>query len=223
MKKFEKTIPLEQAHVKFEDGDEGTFEGYASVFGNKDSHGDVVTQGAFAPALEKGSNVGMFFNHASFDLPVGKWLDLHEDEYGLYAKGELTPGMQQSSDLRAAMKHETVGGLSVGFTVNMSDVEESDTGLVFSSIDTLREISLCTWPANERARVSSVKSLDGVETIKDIEDWLRESANLSKSQALGVISRVKATIRSDSESHKHDEEADEVLSMIRNFDIKGGK
>lgn len=222
MKTFEKTIPIEQAHVKFDAEGKGTFEGYASVFGNTDAHGDVMAPGAFKDALSKGGTVGMFFNHDRFGLPVGKWTDLQEDSYGLYAKGELTPGNTQSADLHAAMKHGTVGGLSVGFSARPGDVEESEKGLIFNRVETLREISLCTFPANEQATVTSVKSLEGAETIRDVEGWLRDVAGFSKSQAQELISRVKATLRSDSERHKqNDGEAQEVLNLIRNFNIEG--
>ena len=46
------TAIIVPAEFKFADGGEaGTFEGYASVYGNKDSHGDVVEPGAFKDSL----------------------------------------------------------------------------------------------------------------------------------------------------------------------------
>jgi hypothetical protein len=32
-----------------------------------------------------------------------------------------------------------------------------------------KEISVCTFPANELAGVDSMKSIDGIETIRDVE------------------------------------------------------
>ena len=46
------TAIIVPAEFKFADGGEaGTFEGYASVYGNQDSHGDVVEPGAFKEHL----------------------------------------------------------------------------------------------------------------------------------------------------------------------------
>jgi hypothetical protein len=46
-------------------GDDGTFEGYASTFGNKDSGGDVIMPGAFAKSIRtKGvRGVKMLLDH----------------------------------------------------------------------------------------------------------------------------------------------------------------
>ncbi len=46
------------------------------------------------------------------------------------------------------------------------------------------------------------KSMDGVNSIRDIEDWLRDSANFSKSEAQTFISRFKSALLSDSEAEK---------------------
>ena len=197
-----KTLAFDQAAIKFASGGaQGVFEGYASVFGVVDSDGDIIEPGAFAQALKTQSRaVAMFFNHRRNEIPVGKWLDLAEDSTGLHVRGELTPGNPQSEALKAAMIHGTVGGMSVGFSAAKGDITSIATGYSFRNVTRLSEISVCTFPANEAATVSTLKSMEAIESIRDAESWLRESAGLSKSESQALIARIKSAVRSESES-----------------------
>lgn len=219
MSNIQKTLAFDQVEIKFDSsGKTGTFEGYASVFGVVDSDGDIIMPGAFKKALSSQSRqVGMFFNHRTWELPVGKWLSLEEDSKGLLTRGELTPGLSVSTDLRAAMEHKTVEGMSVGFTVLKDDFDLIGTGRSFKNVQALREISICTFPANEQATVESMKSLESIITIRDVEHWLRDSAGLSKSQALGFIARIKSAVRSDSEGG----EITAILDRLKSFPSVG--
>ncbi|PYB88882.1 HK97 family phage prohead protease [Pseudomonas sp. MB-090624] len=196
-----KTLAFDQAAIKFANGGaQGVFEGYASVFGVVDGDGDIIEPGAFAQALKTQTRpVAMFFNHRRNEIPVGKWLDLSEDSKGLYVRGELTPGNPQSEALKAAMIHGTVGGMSVGFSAAKQDVTAIATGYSFKSATRLTEISVCTFPANESATVSTLKSMETIDSIRDAENWLRDSAGLSKSEAQAFIARIKSAVRSESE------------------------
>lgn len=196
-----KTLAFDQAAIKFANGGaQGVFEGYASVFGVVDGDGDIIEPGAFSQALKTQTRaVAMFFNHRRNEIPVGKWLDLSEDSKGLYVRGELTPGNPQSEALKAAMMHGTVGGMSVGFSAAKQDVTPIATGYSFKSATRLTEISVCTFPANESATVSTLKSMETIDSIRDAENWLRDSAGLSKSEAQAFIARIKSAVRSESE------------------------
>ncbi|MBG5994638.1 HK97 family phage prohead protease, partial [Proteus mirabilis] len=98
--------------------------------------------------------------------------------------------------------------------------ERTPSGRIFKNISLLREISICTFPANDQAQVSSLKSIDGLLTIRDIEDWLRESAGLSKSEAVGFISRFKSAIRSESDDAQQSLVAS-IVNQINAFNLKG--
>jgi HK97 family phage prohead protease len=188
------------------------------VFGVTDSDGDIMLSGAFKKVLEGQSRqVGMFFNHKTWEIPVGKWQALEEDSKGLLVRGELTPGHSGATDLKAAMEHGTVGGMSVGFSVTKDDFNMIETGRAFKSVTALREISICTFPANEQATIESMKSLESITTIRDVEHWLRDSAGLSKSQALGFIARFKSAVRSDSEGG----EITAILDRLKSFPTVG--
>lgn len=195
---------------------EGVFEGYASVFSVVDAVQDVIMPGAFSKTLKNRDRaVAMFFNHDSYDIPVGKWVDLKEDDKGLFVRGELTPGLSKSSDILAAMKHGTVTGMSVGFSVGKGDYTENiHGGLDFHNIKNLSEISLCTFPCNNSAQVSSLKSIGEIGTIRDAERTLRD-AGFSKSEAVALISRIKSVGRGE---HVDDEaEAQALKSLFDKF------
>lgn len=222
MSDIRKTLAFDEAEIKFSgDGTQGIFEGYASVFSNTDSDGDIILPGAFKSVLaNQKRKVAMFYNHRAWELPVGKWDHMEEDSKGLLVRGQLTPGHSGAQDLKAAMKHGTVEGMSVGFGCVHEDFDVTSSGRIFKNISMLREISICTFPANEQAQVSSLKSVDGLSTIRDVEDWLRESVGLSKSEALGFISRFKSAIRSESDGTQKSQ-VDSIINQINSFNLKG--
>lgn len=225
MPDIKKTLSFEETEIKFTgDGTQGIFEGYASVFNNTDSDGDIILPGAFKKALTSQSRkVAMFFNHKTWELPVGKWDDLSEDNKGLYVRGQLTPGHSGATDLKAAMQHGTVEGMSVGFSVSKDDYSMGTSGRIFKNIQALREISVCTFPANELAGVSAMKSVDGIETIRDVENWLRDSVGLNKSQALGFIARFRSAMRSESGTGENKTDISALIERISSFPQTLGK
>ena len=146
MRSINKTLAFDQAEIKFSgDGKLGIFEGYASVFNNTDSDGDIILPGAFKNALTNQTRkVAMFYNHRTWEMPVGKWENLEEDSKGLLVRGVLTPGHSQANDLKAAMQHGTVEGMSVGFSASKDDYSLGTSGRIFKNVAALREISICT-------------------------------------------------------------------------------
>lgn len=194
---LQKTISLTDANLKF--ASDAAFEGYASVFNGVDSYGDTILPGAFKnviKAARKGRMPKMFANHRSWEMPIGKWLELTEDERGLFVRGEFTPGNPQAEVVRAAMKHGTVDGLSIGFRMQPDDYELVDEGeqRVIKNISDLVEISAVTFPADDAARVdlATVKtSLDVIETVRDFETFLREEGGFSHGLAKAVAARAR--------------------------------
>lgn len=193
---IQKTLKFDDVALKMQ-GDSGTFEGYASKWDGLDSYGDTILKGAFSDTL-KAANPKMFFNH-QWDMPIGKWTSAEEDSTGLYVKGELTPGLSISGDVRAAMKHGTLDGLSIGGFLKKGDYEEKGGGRIIRKWSTLAEISPVVFPADNSARVdlSSVKSIDfetllpECKTERDMERLLRD-AGLPKWDAMAIVSRAKA-------------------------------
>jgi len=162
-------------------------------------------------ALRKGAARApkMFVNHRSWELPVGKWVKLDEDDDGLMMDGEFTKGMPSAAAVRAALQHETVDGLSIGYRLDPNDVEVVDKGdgsrpqRIIKSIAELSEVSIVTFPADDEARIdiSSVKSaIEMFTSLSQYEDYMRDVCGFSRSAAKAFVSGLyHAKSRSESE------------------------
>lgn len=221
-----KTFNLDEMEMKF-DGESGRFSGYASVFGGVDSYGDTILKGAFEYTLRKHGKPKMFFNH-DWSIPIGKYARAYEDDKGLYVEGEFTPNLSLSSDVRAAMKHGTLDGLSIGGFLKKGDYDETESGRVIRRWSHLVEVSPVVFPADSAARVEagSVKGVDiesmleGVDSWKDLERCLREAGGLSRAMATAVIAKAKVLMQSESaaadasNADTEDGEIAPILSLV---------
>lgn len=221
-----KQLLLTSVKLKFADTTTGKFGGYASVFGGIDSYNDTIMRGAYKSVIQAVMDGSarmpkMFVNHKSFEVPIGKWIKMVEDEKGLYVEGELTPGNPEAAIVKAAMQHETIDGLSIGYMLKPQDVEftEMDGKMVrvIKNVSDLSEVSVVTFPADDMARVdlTSVKSaLDQINSIKELEDFLREAGGFSKSLATATASRAKRLFsQSESEKSKLPDELQRMIAV----------
>ncbi len=136
----------------------GLFTGYASLFGKRDATGDIVMPGAFAASIKKRGpeNIRMLFQHDPAE-PVGTWLDIHEDERGLFVQGRLDKNVQRGRELFSLLENGGLDGLSIGFKTISAKQDRANNSRKLITID-LWEISLVTFPMLEGARVSVVKA-----------------------------------------------------------------
>ena len=182
-------------------GDDGTVEGYGSVFGVRDNYDDVIAKGAFIQSLKDhkaaGTMPAMLWQHDA-DKPIGVWTEMVEDEKGLRIKGQLALETVKGKEAHALLKMGALNGLSIGFMSKEWAYDRDTEVRTLTAID-LWEVSLVTFPANEKARVTNVKSADELQAPKDAEKVLRD-AGFSKSDATAFVSRVMrmGEVRSDS-------------------------
>ena len=180
---------------------DGTVEGYGSVFGVRDNYDDVISNGAFIQSLKDhkaaGTMPAMLWQHDA-DKPIGIWTEMVEDEKGLRIKGQLAMETVKGKEAHALLKMGALNGLSIGFMSKEWAYDRDTEVRTLTAID-LWEVSLVTFPANEKARVTNVKSADEMATPKDAEKALRD-AGFSKSDATAFVSRVMrmGEVRSDS-------------------------
>ncbi len=140
-------------------GADGTFMGYASVFGALDSQNEIVATGAFCRTLagwkDRLSAPAMLWMHDP-TMPIGLWLSLVEDKNGLAVEGKLALGTQKGREAYELLKLGALTGLSIGYRVVSSQIDSKRKARVLTDVE-LFEISLVTFPANDSARVSVVK------------------------------------------------------------------
>ena len=136
----------------------GEFSGYAAVFGNVDSGGDIIEKGAFTKTIaEDFARIKILSQHNSYELPIGKPLELREDEKGLYIRGKISD-TQTGRDIRTLLKDGVLAELSIGYDAVASDYD-SETGIRHLKEIKLWEVSIVTWAMNDQAQIDGVKSL----------------------------------------------------------------
>ncbi|MEO3387849.1 HK97 family phage prohead protease [Mesorhizobium sp. CAU 1741] len=174
---------------------DGTFSGYASLFGKADLARDIVEPGAFARAIRTrgAAGVRMLFQHDPAE-PIGTWLDLREDGKGLLVRGRLTPGVARAREVLELMRGGALDGLSIGFRT-VKARKEAGSGLRRIIEADLWEISVVTFPMMPGARVHSVKSGPReLPTTREFERWLTRDAKLTRGEARTVIARGFSTL-----------------------------
>jgi len=182
------------------DAADGSFEGYASTFGNVDLGGDVIERGAFKDTLKewarRKSLPPMLLGHRADDLPIGVLTAMAEDERGLKVAGELVIETERGRDVHATMRRGALKGLSIGYiTIEAVPGKAPHEGRrVLKKID-LMEISLVAIPANPSAMVTGVKAIEQW-TEREFEHVLRD-AGVPRAFARAVILHGFKTARSD--------------------------
>lgn len=139
--------------------EDGSFSGYASLFGQTDLAKDVVERGAFRKSLaDRGAaGVRMLFQHDPAQ-PIGVWTEITEDPRGLFVRGRLTDGVGRAGEVLKLMRAGALDGLSIGFrTVRSRNDKEKGLRRILEA--DLWEISVVTFPMLPGARVAQVKNL----------------------------------------------------------------
>jgi HK97 family phage prohead protease len=213
-----KTLKFE---VKATAGDGSTGDGIAAAFHNIDAYYDIIAPGAFvddiADFLEGGFMGGL--NH-DWDNPIGKFTDAREVKEGL-AVSWVISDTTHGKDVKILLKDKVVRKLSIGYeTLGQEWLETEDAvrrywdkhGYTPSAQDESRakgggvrlltrihnfEASPVVVPANDRADVRSVKAAR-IETIRDLETYLREAGGMSKSQAVLHAPVIFGSLRRES-------------------------
>ena len=197
------------------DAGEMKFSGYGAVFGNVDSYGDIVAKGAFAVAIKDAKSSGkwpaMLVSHNGYNMPVGVWTDMKEDQHGLWVEGKLAP-TERGREVHELLKMQprpAISGLSIGYIAKDYTLHQrtkaDEPRRTIKTVDLL-EVSFVTWPANDKARVVNVKS---EFNPREIEDSLRE-AGLSRGDSVKAVAVFKSMLQRDAEEPKsgpRDEEA----------------
>lgn len=177
--------------VKSFNDETGEFEGYASTFGNVDGGNDVCVKGCFtdtiAEMFKTDSMPGMFWQHDKKE-PIGEWLQMKEDAKGLWVKGKLwvNKGIARADQAYAMLKSKGPKGLSIGFIAEK--VRKTANGVREILKTALAEVSVVTFPMNDRCRIVSVKS-DNTDSLVD-ENQIENNTEL-KQALLNNVNQVQ--------------------------------
>jgi len=175
MKHF--TAPMEIKELD----DTGSFDGYASIFGNVDLGGDVIERNAFTEMVKnEDGNVVVLWQHDT-RTPIGV-ASVVQDDVGLKFKGKLILDDAAARKAHAHMKAKSVRGMSIGYDVLEGGARMLDSGIRSLVKLKLWEISLVTFGMNPMAGVADVKQALQITNIREFEEHLRD-AGFSKEAA----------------------------------------
>lgn len=180
--------------VKSSDDEGMTFEGYGAVFGNIDDGNDIIEPGAFKETIDANfGRIKILKQHGeNSTIPIGKPLELKEDEHGLFIKGKLVD-TTDGVDIYKLMKAGVVNEMSIGYDP-VEYKEEDIGGIIVRHLTQIQlwEVSLVTWAMNPQAVVTGVKSREPKATVsretisamnwrelEELAEWLKEERERS--------------------------------------------
>lgn len=174
-----KTCPARVKLMDEESGNSGdgagTFEALVSVFGVKDSYGEVVMPGAFARTLsewaDSGNPIPVYWSHRldDPDFNIGEVLEAKETEEGLYVKAQLDLENPKAKATHNLLRSRRVTQFSFSFSIPPGGANESEDGgsLELSDIE-LYELGPTPIGANPETELISAKS-GRVLSAKNVE------------------------------------------------------
>lgn len=145
---------------------EGQFTGYASVFGNKDSYGDIVLAGAFADSLKTfgagGAGIPVYWRHRMDDplMCIGQTVEAKEDDHGLFVHVQLDLESENGAQTYKLLKAGLVKQMSFAYNVlEGAFVESEDDGYYYElrKLD-IFEVSVVPVGANTETEILAVKA-----------------------------------------------------------------
>ena len=166
--------------VKEVDEEEGTFTGHAATFSDKpDSWGDIIDPGAFTKTLkEGGKRIKSLWNHSVME-PIGKPIEMAEDDTGLAFKIKLSLGVQRAREVLSLIKDGVITEMSIGYdTMKETYID----GIRHLQEIRLWDLSPVTFAANPDAIIT------GVKQEADIREIAKELHELQQSKAGRVLS-----------------------------------
>lgn len=216
------------AEVKFSGMDgsgPGEFSGYASVAGVLDSGGDIVEHGAFLADLPQFLEHGFIgLGHDWNGLAIGTVADAHEDEHGLFLRGEYHSTDVAQQARQTAMERMQRGksiGLSIGFKINANGAEMDDEGHRHLKSIKLYEVSQVNVPMLRPANMTEIKGFgipfdDHSERVQvAMQEWVERALSgldvrLKEGRAISTA-RMNSMAKMRDALHGH---ANEITAML---------
>ena len=166
--------------------EDGTFSGVASVLGAEDLGGDIIERGAFTKTLAENPEVPILWQHDPREV-IGRG-NVRESGKKIIVQGSFDLEDAVAMKAYRKLKSKLINGLSIGFSAVEWAWEEMG-GKTIRRIKQLRlwEISVVTFPMNELARVTSVKSdeTELAQTISELSNRISRLENdVQPSQAV---------------------------------------
>lgn len=171
--------------IKDVDGKKGIVTGYFAHFDSVDSDGDVIKKGAFIKTIQeygpcaRKPRIKHLLNHDSWQ-PLGRLLELKEDNYGLYYESQLG-SHNLGADFVKMVESELITEHSIGYRTQKfnqlkpwSEWKEGEAMRELTEIKLWEGSSLTAWGANPNTPLTGMKAKVKVEKLgKRIETMIK--------------------------------------------------
>lgn len=195
-----KTKQLFLGFSDFKALDDGSMEFtcYGNVKGNIDHARDMTMPGAYTKSIHNHKTNGtmplMLWGHDSRQPPVGAWIDMKEDDHGLWMKGQFadTP---RGHELYKLAKMGAVNAFSIGYIEVNSKWNTAGGYNELHEVD-IKETSIVNFACNEASVLTGIKSKleeGDLPTPRELQALLRDFAGLSKRQAERIANKYEPT------------------------------
>jgi HK97 family phage prohead protease len=214
-------VPFECKDLK----DTGELKGYGAAFNNIDHGKDMIVPGAFKKSLDahmRAKTMPAFLYSHDVKEPVGDWFRMGEDSTGLDTEGKIWvgDGIPRAQQAYRLSKSTGPKGLSIGYVTKKSDFNSKTGVRSLTEID-LHEVSIVTFPMNEKAIITGVKSLfkdaEGkFRSIRELESLLRDGG-LSAQEAKAFLSKGASALGlRDAEEDELTKSLKEIIESLSN-------
>lgn len=166
--------------IKDVDKKQGIVSGYFAAFNIKDADGDIIRPGAFKKTLNEMFPKGRIKHLMNHDpsKPLGKILELKEDEYGLFYRSQIG-SHSLGQDFIKMVESDLIKEHSIGF--NDLTSEQNRKGEGYNNITEVKLYegsSLTAWGANEFTPLVELKGMNVdslAQRIRKFEKFARNS------------------------------------------------
>jgi HK97 family phage prohead protease len=178
------TVPVTE--FKY-DSNTGEFTCYANVKNVIDHAQDRSVNGCFKASIERhklnGTMPKQLWMHNPYGLPVGPWLEMSEDEKGLFMRGKLSK-TSMGTDIEILAKDGALDSFSIGYVVIQErwNVDLKCNDLI--EVD-IKEVSWVNFACNEASLLQSIKTHmdDGdLPTKAELRELFKTTGWFSKRQ-----------------------------------------
>lgn len=188
------------------------FSCYTNVKGNVDHAMDRTLDGAYTNSIAKheadGTMPKMFWNHDSYSPPIGTWLEMAEDDTGLFKRGRMLDS-DRGVEIYKGLKAGAIDSFSIGYRVIKEQWNSVKGCNDLIELD-IKESSPVNFACNEMARIVDVKNrLHKGEMLSkaDLRVLLDSTHGLSKRQIERITCNYNPT---------DDVDPDEVKALFVN-------
>lgn len=169
------TIEYRTVHEVRAAGDEGIIEGHIVKWDDIDSYRSSFVRGSFKRTINgRMHKIRVLFNHnnansgnPSNDVPIGKLLEIREDEVGVFVRVQLILSIRKAAETFEAIKAEAIDSFSFGFRTIKETFKNKVR--VISEVK-LFEVSPVIFEANEASLITGARSMEN-----ELEDETRNT------------------------------------------------